>query len=123
MADDPIKVFVGWILYAWFAFAAGLIATYMGSSSETFDRVAHVLLYLVMPLTGGFSMVAWVPPGVQNILLMSPLVNAMELLREGFFGMSVNAIYSVSYVLTVNLCLTLAGLILMRSVKRQLVSS
>lgn len=123
LPDDPLKTFAGWILYAWFAFAAGLIATYMGSSSETFDRVAHVLLYLAMPLTGGFSMVAWVPREVQNFLLMSPLVNAMELMREGFFGMSVNAKYSVSYVLTVNLCVTLVGLILTGSVKRQLVNS
>jgi capsular polysaccharide transport system permease protein len=123
LPDDPLKTLIGWVLYAWFSFAFGLVAAYMGSSNEIFDRVAHILMYLSMPLTGGFAMVTWLPPDVQNILLMSPLVNAIELLREGYFGMSVKAEYSVSYILVVNLCLTLAGLILVRSIKRQLIDS
>jgi len=123
LPDDPLKTLVGWALYAWFAFAFGLVCAFMGSSSEIFDRVAHILIYLSMPLTGGFAMVTWLSPEVQNILLMSPLVNAMELLREGYFGMSVKAAYSVSYILEVNLCLTLVGLILVRSIKRQLIDS
>ena len=60
---------------------------------------------------------------VKNILLMSPLVNSIELLREGYFGASVKAEYSVSYTLVVNLSLTLVGLILVRSIKRQLIDS
>jgi capsular polysaccharide transport system permease protein len=123
MPDDPLKAFFGWVLFAWFSFAAGLIAAFMGSASEVFDRVAHVLMYLSMPLTGGFTMVGWLPVEVQNILLMSPLVNAVELLREGYFGMSVKAQYSVSYTVTVNLCLTLVGLILVRNIHRQLLDT
>jgi ABC-type polysaccharide/polyol phosphate export permease len=68
-------------------------------------------------------MVGWLPVEVQNILLMSPLVNAVELLREGYFGMSVKAQYSVSYTVTVNLCLTLVGLILVRNIHRQLLDT
>jgi ABC-type polysaccharide/polyol phosphate export permease len=76
-----------------------------------------------MPLTGGFVMVGWMPVEVQNILLMSPLVNAVELLREGYFGMSVKAQYSVSYTVMVNLCLTLVGLILVRNIHRRLLDT
>ena len=68
-------------------------------------------------------MVGWMPVEVQNILLMSPLVNAVELLREGYFGMSVKAQYSVSYTVMVNLCLTLVGLILVRNIHRQLLDT
>jgi ABC-type polysaccharide/polyol phosphate export permease len=93
----------------------------MGSANEIFDRVAHILMYLSMPLTGGFAMVTWLSPEVQEILLMSPLVNGMELLREGYFGMSIKAKYSISYVVIVNLCVTLVGLILVRSIKRKLI--
>lgn len=63
-------------------------------------------------------MVGWMPVAVQNFLLMSPLVNAVELLREGYFGLSVNAQYSVWYMIEVNLCLTLVGLILVRNIHR-----
>ena len=123
LPDDPLKVLLGWTLYAWFSFAFGLVAAYMGSSNEIFDRVAHILMYLSMPLTGAFAMVAWTSLEVKNILLMSPLVNSIELLREGYFGASVKAEYSVSYTLVVNLSLTLVGLILVRSIKRQLIDS
>ena len=119
--DDPLKVIIGWAFYAWFAFAFGLVAAYMGSSSEIFDRVAHILMYLSVPLTGGFAMLSWVPPEVQNILLMSPLVNAMELLREGYFGLSIKAKYSIFFLVSVNLCLTLVGLILVRHIQRMLI--
>jgi ABC-type polysaccharide/polyol phosphate export permease len=118
---DPLRALVGWLFYAWFSFAAGLIAAAMGSYNEAFERVAHILMYLSMPLTGGFVMVSWMPIDVQNFLLTSPLVNAMELLREGYFGTGINAKYSVSYMLTVNMSLTLAGLILVRHIRRKLI--
>ncbi len=121
LPDDPLKAFFGWVLYAWFSFAFGLVAAFMGSANEIFDRIAHILMYLSMPLTGGFVMVGWMPPEVQDILLMSPLVHAMELLREGYFGMSIKAEYSISFTVIVNLCLTLVGLILVRSIKRKLI--
>jgi ABC-type polysaccharide/polyol phosphate export permease len=121
LVDDPLKIVVGWVLYAWFSFAAGLVAAFMGAANEVFDRVAHILMYLSMPLTGGFAMVSWMPSGAQNILLMSPLVNAMELLREGYFGMSIKAQYSISYVVMVNIGLTFVGLVLVRSIRRKLI--
>jgi ABC-type polysaccharide/polyol phosphate export permease len=121
LPDDPLRALSGWLFYAWFCFAAALVAAVMGSSNEVFERVAHVLMYLSMPLTGGFVMVSWMPIDVQNFLLTSPLVNAMELLREGYFGTGINAKYSVSYMLTVNLSLTLVGLILVRLIRRKLI--
>lgn len=121
LPDDPLKAFVGWFFYAWFSFACGLIAAFMGSANEIFDRVAHILMYLSMPLTGGFAMVSWLSPDVQDVLLMSPLVNSMELMREGYFGMSIKAEYSISFMIIVNLCVTLVGLILVRSIKRKLI--
>ena len=91
--------------------------------SEVVERISHVALYLAIPLMGGFYMVSWLPDNVQNFLLMSPLVNAIELLREGFFGTKSGAQYSISYLIEVNLPLTLLGLILLRKIKRQLIDS
>jgi len=118
---DPLKVFVAWALYAWFVFSAGMLAAYMGESSEIFERVVHVMMYLTLPLTGVFTMVAWMPPVIQKILLLSPLVNGVEMMREGYFGMSIHAEYSVSYLIIVNLFITLLGLILIRNIRRQLI--
>jgi len=123
LPDDPLKVLAGWLLYAWFTFAVGCVFAFAASTSELFDRISHVALYLAIPLMGGFYMVAWTPAAVQEFLLMSPLVNAIELLREGYFGMHAKAQYSISYLIQFNLVLTLVGLILLRKIRRQLIDA
>ena len=123
LPDEPLTVFFGYMFYAWFSFNVACVFAYLFSVSEIADRVAHVALYLAIPLMGGFYMVSWMPESMQNFLLMSPLVNAIELLREGFFGVNVGAQYSVAYLVNVNLVGTLVGLILLRKIKRTLIDS
>jgi capsular polysaccharide transport system permease protein len=120
---DPLSAFFGYVFYAWFSFNVACIFAYAFSVSEVVERIAHVVLYLSIPLMGGFFMVSWMPDSVQSFLLLSPLVNAIELLREGFFGTNSGAKYSISYLIYVNLPLTLIGLILLRKIKRQLIDS
>ena len=117
---DPLMAFTAWLLFAWFAFSVALLAAFMGESSDIFERVLHIMMYLSLPLTGAFTMVSWLPVAIQNILLYSPLVNGVEMLREGYFGPSIHAKYSISYLIEVNLILTLIGLILVRNIRRKL---
>jgi capsular polysaccharide transport system permease protein len=116
---DPLSAVLGWFYLMWFVSGAGLVATYLGEISVLFDRVWHVLMYLTLPFTGAFYMVAWLPPEVQSILLWSPMVNAVEMLRGGYFGSSVQPIYSVEYMCLANSTITLIGLVLVRKVRRR----
>jgi len=120
---DPLQTVIAWFLLIWFVIGAGMIAAYAGETSEVFDRIWHVMMYLTLPFTGAFSMVSWLPLSVQEILLWSPMVHAVEMLREGYFGEGVNAIYSVFYLMSCNLVLTLVGLILIRKIRRNLEES
>lgn len=123
LPSDPLKIAFAWFLLIWFVIAAGMIAAYAGETSEVFDRVWHVMMYLTLPFTGAFSMVSWLPTAVQEILLWSPMVHAVEMLREGYFGNGVIAIYSVFYLMSCNLALTLVGLVLIRKIRRNLEES
>ncbi len=120
MPLDPLAALIGWFYLMWFVLGTGMIAAYLGTISEVFDRVWHVLLYLTLPFTGAFSMVAWLPPEAQNILLWSPMANAVEMLREGYFGPGIQAMYSVQYLVIVNSAVTLLGLLLVRKIRRGL---
>lgn len=115
---DPLQAVIAWVLLGWFVIAAGLIAVYLDERSEIFERVWHVTMYLTLPFTGAFTMVSWLPEAAQTILLYSPMVNAVEMLREGYFGSGINAKYSISYLLTCNLVLTGAALLLLQRVKK-----
>jgi capsular polysaccharide transport system permease protein len=117
---NPLVALIGWFYLMWFVSGVGMIAAYLGELSELFDRVWHVLMYLTLPFTGAFYMVAWLPPEVQKILLWSPMVNAVELFREGYFGPSVQTIYSIQYLVIANSLLTFIGLVMVRKVRRRL---
>ena len=120
MPVDPLKAVVGWLYLMWSIFGVGMLAAYLGAVSELFDRIWHVAMYLTLPFTGAFAMMSWLPPETQHILLWSPMVNAVELLREGYFGIGVNAVYSIQYMFEVNTALTLFGLLLVRKIRRGL---
>jgi capsular polysaccharide transport system permease protein len=120
MPADPLTALIGWFYLMWFVWGMGMVAAYLGAVSELFDRVLHVMMYLTMPLSGAFSMLSWLPPEAQNILLWSPMANAVEMLREGYFGTEIKAMYSVQYLVEVNAALTLLGLLLVRKIRRGL---
>jgi capsular polysaccharide transport system permease protein len=67
-------------------------------------------------------MLSWLPSSAQELLSWFPLVNALEYLREAYFGTSIKAMYSVNYLITINLLLTLIGLSLARKIRRVLES-
>ena len=119
---DPLESIIAWFLLGWFCIATGLIALYFSQKSKIFKTSVQVMLYLTIPLTGAFSMVSWLPKDMQSILLLSPMANAVEMLREGYFGPGIYAQYSVSYLVTCNLTLSALALILIGKVKK-LISS
>jgi ABC-type polysaccharide/polyol phosphate export permease len=115
---DPLKAALAWCLLGWFFMAAGLVSVYLDERSEIFERVWHVFMYLTLPLTGAFSMVSWLPTGVQEFILYSPMVHGVEMLREGYFGDGINAIYDVGYFVSCNMVLTAVALLLIGRVSK-----
>ena len=117
---DPLKVVGAWILLGWFLIAAGFIALYLDHISDLFERIWQIAIFVTLPFTGAFTMLSWLPQSAQTILLYSPMVNAVEMLREGYFGRSIQAKYSISYLLICNITLTAVALLLISKVKKML---
>ncbi|MBU3618794.1 ABC transporter permease [Polynucleobacter sp. JS-Fieb-80-E5] len=114
----PLKTICAWLLLGWFYICAGIIALYLAEKSELFHRISHVLMYLTLPLTGAFAMVSWLPKKLQPTYLLSPMVNGVEMLREGYFGEIVKAQYSISFIITCNIILTAVALFLVSQVNK-----
>ncbi len=117
---DPYTAAIAWLQICWFVIGAGFIGAFLGVQSEVLDRVWHVFMYLTLPFTGAFFMVSWLPPVAQEIVLWSPLVNGVEMLRQGYFGPGVDARYSIEYLLKANTITLFVGLLLTRLIKRKL---
>ena len=112
--EDALQVLGGWLLLSWFG---GALALTIGGLSEKYQVVAKLwppIGYFMMPLSGVAFIVDALPPNVRPIAMYIPQLNALEFLREGWFGSLMHAHYDVPYVAMVNLVLTFCGLSLVR---------
>lgn len=115
---DPLQMACGVLMMFGLAHGLGLLilsATAMGS--QLVDRLVHPFTYLMLPFSGMFYMVWWLPGPYQQVLLWMPLVHVMEFTREGQFGLGVPYHYSVSYVLIWIFILNFLGLTALKAAK------
>jgi capsular polysaccharide transport system permease protein len=116
---DVLEVAFGWALLAWFSSALGLT---IGSLSERFELVSKVwtpVTFILMPISGTFFMVDWLPPDYRALVLLLPMVHGVEILREGYFGDLVPAHYDVGYLTGWCMFLSFLGLALVREASRR----
>ena len=108
-------LFVGWLMMAWIAGAVGLIFVGVSETTEVFEKFVIPAQYLIIPISGSFIMVDWVPQWAQKLLLLNPLVHCYEVFRAGYFGDAVVTHYSIGYFAACTFILTFWGV---RSVQR-----
>lgn len=85
---SAFDVAMGWLLMAILGSGFAMI---LASATERFDLVekfVQPIQYLVVPLSGCFYMVDWLPPAARAIVVYIPLVHCYELIRAGLFGPS-----------------------------------
>jgi capsular polysaccharide transport system permease protein len=117
---DLFQVLIGWLMLAWFGASLALLIGAGTAYSEIFERLWHPTSYLLFPLSGAAFMVTWLPAKMQTFVLLLPMVHGAEMLREGYFGNVVRTHYSLGYMASFCLVLTLAGLYLVQRASRRL---
>lgn len=113
MPADFLKLYGGWLLLAGMGSGVGLIFANLSMRSELMERLVPVLNYGMIPLSGAFFMVAWIPAQYRELVLKIPFPNAVEMLRDGLFGEFVPTYYNVSYAVICMVILNFIGLLLM----------
>lgn len=109
---DLLEIVFGWILLAWFGASLAMLIGAATAFSDIVERLWHPVSYILFPLSGAAFMVDWLPQDLQKFVLLLPMVNGTEILREGWFGNTVETHYDVGYMAACCLVLSLAGLYL-----------
>ena len=123
LMDMPHKlhlIYLGWFILAWITFGLTLI---LGAIAEIFDyieRFVQLFTYILIPLSGTFYMVAWIPYQFRKSILYVPFINCIEMIRAGFFGEFVPTFFNIQYTLIWGLGLTFVGLFLLRFVRERI---
>ena len=111
---DMLQVIFGWFMLAWFGTALALVIGAATAHSDIVEKLWGPASYLLFPLSGAAFMVDWLSPALQKIVLLLPMVHGVEMLREGYFGNSVNTQYDIGYMSICCLILSLVGFYLVR---------
>ena len=123
--DPPADIgliYLGLFYQAVFCLACALILAPASEISPVLEKFVGAFTYLMLPFSGAFVMVDWVPPAFQAILLWSPPVHTAEIIRKGQFGTAVHAHYDLTFLTYICAVMILVGLSLtLRSRKHILV--
>jgi capsular polysaccharide transport system permease protein len=111
----------GWIIYGLFTLSAALILAPLSELSETIEKFLPVTTYLMVPFSGTFNLTSWLAPSVRDVMLYSPPVTGMELMRYGIWGGKITPYYDIPYAIAVSLGMTVIGLVLCRRIRRILI--
>ena len=88
LPHNYLLLYAGWFLLAWISCGFALILTGLAMRYETFERVVGLISYILIPVSGVFFMVAWLPPSVRDIYLFVPFPHGVEM--AGFIVVFVN---------------------------------
>lgn len=111
-------LYAGLIFQSIFGMATALIVAPLTQRSELLEKSVSVLGYLSLPLSGAFMMVDWIPQKYRWILMASPSVESVEMIRAGQFGYVAHAHYDIIYTIWINFFLILIGLSLTLRVRK-----
>ena len=102
-------IFLGILYHAVFCLACAMILAPLSEMSSILEKFVGAFTYLMIPFSGAFAMVDWVPPAFQRILYWSPPVHTSELIRKGQFGSAVHPHYDLVYLTYICAALILIG--------------
>lgn len=117
---DLSLVFEGWIIMGGIGFGGGLLIAAATESSAVTEKFIPPLQYLLLPFSGCFFMLDWLPNSSREIIIWMPFVHSFETIRAGVFGPIVNTYGNTPYALAWAVGLTACGLLWVQRVQDHL---
>jgi len=114
--ENVLEVVAGWVLMAWFGSALAMAVGAMSELSEIFERLWHPVTYILVGFSGLGFLVDALPQSGQKYALLVPMVNCLEIIRDGYFGSMFTAHFSVMYILVWNAVLSFLAMLGVRIV-------
>lgn len=109
--EHPDLVLAGWLYTGWYYGAMGLLIGALTEYWEIAEKFIQPFNYLMLPLSGVFFMVDWMPSYAQKLLLLNPSIHCFEIIRAGFAGEAFTTHYDVAYLTASSVAMTIFGAI------------
>lgn len=120
---DPVMLLLGWISMAFLSLGVAFSFSVLTEYFEVAERFIAPLQYLILPISGSFYMVEWIPYSAQRYALFVPTVHCYEMFRAGFLGDGTTAHYWIWYPFAWGAVFMFLGAINIEAVRDRLHSS
>jgi len=111
-------LYLGIFFQSVFSISCGLLVASLSEMSDLMEKVLGIFSYLSIPLSGAFTMVDWASPKYRWILLSSPSVESVEMIRAGQFGPTSHPHYNILFTIWINIVLLIIGISLTIRIKK-----
>lgn len=118
---DYLLLYSGWLLVGWTGFGLAMVFAGLALRFEIMERLVPFLGYAMIPLSGAFLMVGWMPAQYREAFLWVPFPNAIEMVRAGVFGEFVDTYYHADYALFAGAIMLVFAMILLGGAKNRIV--
>lgn len=115
-----LLIYGGWMLLTWVSAGFALVLTGLAMRFEVLERVIGLISYALIPISGAFFMVSWLPAAYRDIYLLIPFPHGIEMIRSGVFGEFVETTYDVPYALAVGTVMIVVGLLLVSAARSRI---
>lgn len=103
----------GWLLLGLVSTGLANMLAALSLRYELMERLVPVVSYALIPLSGAFLMVDWMPAQYRPMFLLIPLPHGIEMVRAGVFGEFVPTHYNALYAFSWACILNFFGMILL----------
>lgn len=117
--ERPLMLLAGIAYIFFFSFGIAMIIIGGTHDNSLLERLVHPFSYFMIPLSGAFYQVAWVPEPYRHLLLYNPFPQMFELVRYGQFDVATLEYVDFTYITAWTLVLNLLGLITIRAVRKR----
>jgi capsular polysaccharide transport system permease protein len=110
-------IYLGWFMYDWLIFGFVLFMASICVVFDVFEKFANLITYVMIPLSGTFWMIFFLPYQYRSMAMKLPLVDCEEMIRSGFLGETIHPYYSVAYTAGFAAVLSFSGLLMLKIVR------
>lgn len=115
--EDLGPIVVGWTLLGLISMGFAVLFAVLTEIYEIFEHFYGPFQYFMLPISGAFFMVEWLPSYAQELIWYNPTAHCYEMIRQGFFGDYVQTHYTIWYPALCALILLAAGFLLVERVR------
>ncbi|MCJ2180611.1 ABC transporter permease [Novosphingobium sp. 2580] len=116
----PLYLMFGALLVTWWSFALSLIVAGVTYGSHALGRFVHPISYFMVPLSGAFWTMSFLPLKFRAFMAWNPMATMFEIARYGQFRWASADYMFPEYAIAVCAGLTFVGLVLIRKLKYKL---